>query len=389
MRQDQEADRQRAIQRYLKGESPRSIYESLGYSHRWFFKWLRRYQGGDVEWFRAHSRRPSSCPQRMPHEIEQIVTLVRLQLYNRGLFCGAQAIRWELEELTVRPLPSLRTINRLLARNELTHRRTGRYEPKGRKYPTLLAVRPSDVHQTDFVGPCYLRGPIRFYSLHSIDLATHRCAVEPVLTRSGPDIITALWASWIRLGMPSHQQVDNEMVFYGSPTHPRGMGNLIRLCLLYGIEAWFIPPAEPWRNGVVEKFNDHWRQKFLNRVGMESEGDLRRESLVYEARHNGQYRYSALGGKTPQTTLAASAVSLRFPPTSDPPRHPLVKPQQGRYHLIRFIRSERVLDVFGERFTAPAEATYEYVRATVDVARQRLGVYLDDVLIDEHPYRLR
>lgn len=389
MGKKEEQDRQRAIQRYLRGEGPASIYGSLGYSHRWFFKWLQRYQGGSAEWFQEHSRRPASSPLRTTQEIEQIVTMVRLSLYNRALFCGAQAIQWELEELMVRPLPSLSTINRILVRNELTHRRTGRYQPKGRKYPKLVAERPGDVHQSDFVGPCYLSGPVRFYSLHSVDLATHRCAVEPVLTRSGPEFIKAFWAIWMRLGMPRHQQVDNELVFYGSPTHPRGMGNLIRLCLLNGIEAWFIPPAEPWRNGVVEKFNDHWRQKFFDRITMETEAALRRESLAYEGRHNGQYRYSALAGKTPHAALAASAVSLRFPPTSDPPAHPLPKPQKGKYHLVRFVRSERILDVFGEHFTTPPEATYEYVRASIDVARQSLSVYLDDVLIDEHPYHLR
>ena len=45
--------------------------------------------------------------------------------------------------------------------------------------------------------------------------------------------------------------------------------------------------------------------------------------------------------------------------------------------------------VFGEKLLAPPEATYEYVRLTVDVARQRLSVFLDDQLLDEHEYRLR
>jgi len=384
-----EEDRQRAIRRYVKGESPASIYGSLGYSERWFFKWLQRYHAGGSEWFRECSRRPATSPQRTAREIEEIVTRVRLQLYNDGMFCGAQAIQWELDNLIVRPRPSLSTINRILSRHALTHRRTGGYEPKGRKYPSLVGQKPGDVHQTDFVGPCYLAGPVRFYSLHSVDLVTRRCAVEPVQTRGGPETVAALWASWLRLGMPKHQQVDNEAVFYGSRAHPRGLGNLIRLCLLQGIEAWFIPPGEPWRNAVVEKFNDHWRQKFLDRVVLAGAAALRRESLAYEGRHNGQYRYSALAGKTPLAALAASAVPLRFPRTADPPKHPLPKPRRGRYHLIRFVRGERIVDVFGERFPAPSEATYEYVRATVDVARERLQVYLDDVLIDEHPYRLR
>ena len=44
------------------------------------------------------------------------------------------------------------------------------------------------------------------------------------------------------------------------PPHPAGLGPLIRLCLAMGVEPWFIPPAEPWRNGIVEKFNDRWQQ---------------------------------------------------------------------------------------------------------------------------------
>ena len=389
MSDSKEDDRQRAIRRYLKGEGPAAIYGSMGYSPRWFYKWLHRHQGGDADWFTEQSRQPHTIPTRTAREVEAIVIMTRLSLYNRGLFCGAQAIRWELDELVVRPLPSLRSINRILARHELTHRRTGRYEPKGKKYPRLVGTQPGDVHQTDFVGPCYLRGPVRFYSLHSVDLVTGRCAVDPLTQRGGQPTVDALWASWQRLGMPRHQQVDNEMVFYGSPAHPRGMGVLIRLCLAYGIEPWFIPPAEPWRNGVVEKFNDHWRQKLLGRIAMQSLADLTRESLQFEQRHNSLYRYSKLGGKTPAAALAAAGGALRFPPTPHAPRVPLTKPLTGRYHLIRFIRSDRVLDIFGEKFRTPAEATYEYVRATVDVAAQSLQVYLDDMLIDQHDYRLR
>ena len=68
--------------------------------------------------------------QRSAAEIEQIVIMVRLNLYNRQLPCGAQAIRrylQHLEDTIVTPLPSLSTINRILSRNGLTHRRTGHY----------------------------------------------------------------------------------------------------------------------------------------------------------------------------------------------------------------------------------------------------------------------
>ncbi len=73
---------------------------------------------------------PFSDIQRSPAEIEEIVIMVRLNLYNRDIPCGAQAIRRQLEQLDdaiVSPLPSLTTINTILRRHNLTHRRTGHY----------------------------------------------------------------------------------------------------------------------------------------------------------------------------------------------------------------------------------------------------------------------
>jgi len=60
-------------------------------------------------------------------EIEQIVIMFRLDLYNHGLHYGPQAIREEMKRKTVKPLPSISTIKRILSRNYLTHRRTGYY----------------------------------------------------------------------------------------------------------------------------------------------------------------------------------------------------------------------------------------------------------------------
>ncbi len=61
-------------------------------------------------------------------EVDELVVLVRLHLYNRGLPCGPKAIRRNLDELhAISPLPSERTIARVLAREGLTHGRTGWY----------------------------------------------------------------------------------------------------------------------------------------------------------------------------------------------------------------------------------------------------------------------
>jgi len=62
-------------------------------------------------------------------EIEEIVVMVRLELYHKGLPCGPKALRKRINEHEqVNPLPSERTIARILSRNGLTHRRTGWYK---------------------------------------------------------------------------------------------------------------------------------------------------------------------------------------------------------------------------------------------------------------------
>jgi len=381
--------RLRAVKRFCDGEEPESICASLGQSRSWLYKWVARHTPDDPAWCESQSRRPHACPFRTPAEVEDIVEMVRLSLYNKGLFCGDQAIHWELEEMGVQPLPSLSTISRILCRRDLTHRRTGRYEPKGKAYPGLPALLPNQTHQADLVGPCYLTGPIRFYSLNSIDPAINRCAIEPMPSQAAQSILDAVYAVWKRMGIPDNLQVDNEMAFFGSPVHPRGMGPLIRLCLLYGVDLWFIPPAEPWRNGVVEKFNDHYRQKFLAKITMTSMTRLRQASRAYEHKHNRTYRYSKLKGETPLKALSRMKRKLVFPNREKAPRHPLEKPESGCYHLVRFIRSNCQLNIFGELFTAPPQTQHEYVVATIDVKEQKLKLLLDKIQVEEYKYRLR
>ena len=185
MRDKIEQVRMWAVQRFFSGEKPEAICASLGQSKSWLCKWVARHTEDNDAWNEDLCRRPIHNPSHTSTEIEEIVKMVRLNLYNNNLFCGAQAIYWQMQDLGVNPVPSLRTINRILNRNELTHRRTGKYESKGKAYPKLPTLLPNQSHQADHVGSCYLKGPVRFYSLNVVDVATSRCGLHPSL--SNPD----------------------------------------------------------------------------------------------------------------------------------------------------------------------------------------------------------
>ena len=363
-----------AVKRFEKGEDWWSICTSLGKSKAWLYKWVRRYKRDGESCLEDHSRRPLTNPMHMGSDIEEIVRTIRKSLSGKDLFCGAQAILWEMEDLGVAPLPSASTINRILKRSGLVKLQKRGCKPVGTLYPALPSLRPNQTHQADLVGPCYLKGPVRFFSLNVLDTATFRCGIHPCRSLAGQAILDGIWGIWKRMGIPERIQVDNAMSFFGSPTHPRGMGPLIRLCLNNGVEPGFMPMSEPWRNGMIESFNDRYQQMFLGKRIM---------------RHNSRYRYGKLRGCTPMKALEMSRAHLRFPVEENPPIHRIKKPEIGRYHVVRLIRNDLRINIFGECFAVPTETYREYVTATIEVREQKLKLFLNRKQIDELDYKLR
>jgi len=57
--------------------------------------------------------------------------------------------------------------------------------------------------------------------------------------------------------------------------------------------------------------------------------------------------------------------------------------------LVRLIRSNLKLDVFGEMFPVSPVLKYEYVIATINVKEQKLRLFLDKIQVEEFDYKLR
>ena len=81
---------------------------------------------------------------------------------------------------------------------------------------------------------------------------------------------------------------------------------------------------------------------------------------------------------------------LVFPNTEKAPTHRIKKPKQGKYYLIRYIKSNKQLNIFGEIFKMPDTIIHEYVIATIDVKEQKLLVYdSNKYLIKNYDYKIR
>ncbi|MEN6432627.1 MAG: helix-turn-helix domain-containing protein, partial [Smithella sp.] len=105
MKEKNKQQRILAVERFNNGESSESICTSLNKSRAWLYKWISRYDDHNISWSESRSRRPKRVAKYTSTEIIEIVKMVRLNLYNQDLFCGAQAIHWEMEELGAAPLP--------------------------------------------------------------------------------------------------------------------------------------------------------------------------------------------------------------------------------------------------------------------------------------------
>jgi len=57
--------------------------------------------------------------------------------------------------------------------------------------------------------------------------------------------------------------------------------------------------------------------------------------------------------------------------------------------MVRLIRSDLKLNIFGECFSAPPETMLEYVVATIDVKEQKLKLFLDNKQVTDFDYKLR
>jgi hypothetical protein len=187
--------------------------------------------------------------------------------------------------------------------------------------------------------------------------------------------------------MPDFIQFDNELSFRGSNRYPRSLGVVLRLCLYYGIHPVFIPIAEPWRNGTIERFNDTYNKKFFRRQFFPSYATLKRQSKNFQRFHNAHHRYSYLKGRTPlEVTRETEYEPTTLGPNTKLPQLDYIP--DGEISLIRFIRSDRKLDIFGEKFKVSKDLIYSYVRAVIVTKMHRILLYLNDALVDSFDYHM-
>jgi hypothetical protein len=198
--------------------------------------------------------------------------------------------------------------------------------------------------------------------MNIIDVARRMPSIQPVANKSFACLIPAVVRCWQTLGVPVILQMDNGIAT-GTSLHPGSVCKMIRLCLQVGIHVLFVPFAEPWRQGVVEKFNDFLDKSFFRIHRFRDLPELCEHSQRFQEHCWSVRRISALGGKTPAQVTDEAKLRLL-------PEHFTIDVDKldippGRISFIRMVRSDCLVDVLGHKFAVEERYYKEYVTANL------------------------
>ena len=118
MSHPEEQRRHQAVARYLAGDKIEDICREMPGAKSWLFKWKARYQAADPSWAQEQPRRPRSHPSKTARAVEQAVVDLHRTLGHSGKRGCAASIQQALQQQGTAPVPSLRTIYRILQRHE-------------------------------------------------------------------------------------------------------------------------------------------------------------------------------------------------------------------------------------------------------------------------------
>jgi putative transposase len=367
-----------------------SICQTLGRSREWFHTWWRRYQAMGVAGLYDLTR-ANHQPPRIAPDLERSILNIRRRLESqqhpqtRYSLIGASTILAELKALHVQPLPCERTIERVLERNGVTTPRVrlARFLPT-HVYPTPQAQRSNQLHLIDLVGPIYLKGQRqRYYIFVCRDAFDGAVGLKLSRSRQMEAVLVFLGEYWKALGRPEQIQFDNAREFLGWGPAARYLSRVIRLCLRFGIEPIFIPPAQPQRNGAVEWFNGWFQPRLLQRHYTRA-GALKRELQRLQDTVNTQHVQRRLGGLTPEQHRRQQKLQ-KLPPRFDVPLDALPI-AAGRVTFIRQVTPHGNIHLLSQTFKVGKRLKGQFVKAVLDTQRAQLTVYAQGRIVKRWPY---
>ena len=249
-----------------RGQSLRAVARQFGVGVATVAHWVERAAGqrlDRVDWS-DRSRAPHTT-RRTDTSLEDRVLTARRDLAHSDLGAiGADAIRQALVDQGVAKVPSLRTINRILARRGAldSHKRTRRPPPPKGWYLPDVATAEVELDSFDIVEGLVLKDGPQVEVLNGVSLHGGLVVSWPVVSPVTAALtVASLTGHWRAVGLPGYAQFDNDMIFHGTHRYPDALGRVLRLCLSLGVVPVLVPPREMGFQAMIESYNGWWQAR--------------------------------------------------------------------------------------------------------------------------------
>jgi hypothetical protein len=278
---------------------------------------------------------------------------------------GAAVIHQALQQRGRSPLPSVRTINRILRRRGAVdaRQRTRRPPPpRGWYLPDLAAV-GVELDSFDIVEGLVIKGGPQVEVLNGVSLHGGLVASWPVPTPVTTDLtLASLQEHWREVGLPGYAQFDNDPIFQGTHRWPDALGRVSRLCLGLGVVPVFVPPAEMGFQAMIESYNGWWQARVWSRFQHSDLAALQQRSLrhVQALRRHRAARIEAAPARR------AFPASWKFQPRKRP---------GGRLVYLRRSNGQSEVLLFGRTWSLGEVWPHRLVRAEVDLDKDKIRFF--------------
>jgi hypothetical protein len=271
-----------------RGQSLRAVAAKFAVGVATVAHWVERAKGQRLDRvdFTDRSRAPHQT-RRTAACLEDLVLQTRRELAQGDLGAlGAEAIHQALMDREVAPVPSVRTINRILGRRGALdgRQRTRRPPPPTGWYLPDVAQGLAELDSIDIVEGLVIKGGPHVEVLNLVSLHGGLAASWPVESPvTSGRTVAALLEHWQGVGLPDYAQFDNDMIFHGTHRYPDALGRVLRLCLSLAVVPVLVPPRETGFQAMIESYNGWWQTRVWSRFRHANLGDLQGHSQRYVA----------------------------------------------------------------------------------------------------------
>jgi hypothetical protein len=342
------------------GRSMRAVAEQFQVSVSTVALWVDRAKGKRLDRIDFGDRAPGCVVawNRVDEAAERRIVELRALLRDRSVLgeYGARAIQAALEAQQWPAVPSVATINRVLARSGAQDgaRRQRRAPPPRGWYLPTVAAGQAEVDSFDLIEDLKIaKGP-----LVSVLTATsvHAGLVDawPLEQASAKAVFERVIARWQREGLPHYAQFDNGTQFQGAHQWADSIGRISRLCLALGVIPVFAPPREPGFQNAIESFNGLWQAKVWQRYQFEDIAQLETLSASYVSAHR---------ARSAQRREQAPSRE-KFPEGFEPDLNAALR---GKMIFLRRSDEAGSVHLLGRSFSLPDNWKHRLARCEVDL----------------------